>query len=41
MDWVKDVVYNAAGQVTQMKYTQNTGGTSYYTETRSTMYSGR
>jgi hypothetical protein len=34
VDWAKDVVYNAAGQMTQMSYTLNTGGTAYRTETR-------
>ncbi len=34
VDWVKDVLYNQAGQVTEMKYTQNTQGSSYSTETR-------
>jgi len=34
VDWVKDVLYNAAGRITQMKYTQTTNGSSYYTETR-------
>ena len=34
VDWAKDVVYNAAGQITQMKYTRNTSGSLYYTETR-------
>ncbi len=34
VDWAKDVVYNAAGQIAEMKYTQNEQGTAYYTETR-------
>ncbi len=34
VDWVKDVVYNAAGQITSMKYTRDTGGNDYYTESR-------
>ncbi len=34
VEWVKDVLYNQAGQVTEMKYTQNTQGSSYSTETR-------
>jgi YD repeat-containing protein len=34
VDWAKGVVYNAAGQMTQMSYTLNTGGTAYRTETR-------
>ena len=34
VDWVKDLVYNAAGQATSMKFTQNTSGSQYYTETR-------
>ena len=34
VDWAKDVTFNAAGQITQMKYSQDTSGSSYYTETR-------
>jgi hypothetical protein len=34
VDWVKDVVYNAAGQITQMKYSRDTSGSAYNTETR-------
>ena len=34
VDWAKDVVYNAAGQIAQMKYSVDTSGSSYYTETR-------
>jgi RHS repeat-associated protein len=33
LDWVKDVLYNTTGQMTQMKYSQN-GSASWYTETR-------
>lgn len=32
VDWVKDVVYNTAGQLTQMKYTRDTSGNDYYTD---------
>jgi hypothetical protein len=32
LDWVKDVLYNTAGQMTQMKYWNGSG--AYYTETR-------
>jgi RHS repeat-associated protein len=34
VDWAKDVLYNAAGQMTQIKYTTNGTNGSYYTETR-------
>jgi YD repeat-containing protein len=34
VDWVKDVAYNAAGQITTMSYARNPSGSSYYTETR-------
>ena len=34
VDWAKDVIYNAAGQMTQLSTTNTTGGTSYRTETR-------
>ncbi len=34
VDWVKDVLYNQAGQVTEMKYTRDIYGTNYSTETR-------
>jgi hypothetical protein len=34
VDWAKDVLYNFAGQVTQLLYTRNTSGSLYYTETR-------
>jgi hypothetical protein len=34
VDWVKDVAYNAAGQITTMSYARNPNGSSYYTEPR-------
>jgi YD repeat-containing protein len=34
VDWVKDVAYNAAGQITTMSYARDPNGSSYYTETR-------
>ena len=34
VDWVKDVVYGPAGEMTQIKYTTNGTNGSYYTETR-------
>jgi hypothetical protein len=34
VDWAKDVLYNAAGLMTQIKYTTDGTGGSYYTETR-------
>ena len=34
VDWVKDVAYNAAGQITSMSYARDPSGSSYYTETR-------
>jgi RHS repeat-associated protein len=34
VDWVKDVLYNQAGQVTEMKYARDNYGTSHSTETR-------
>ena len=34
VDWVKDVAYNAAGQITAMSYARDPNGSNYYTETR-------
>ena len=34
MDWVKDVAYNAAGQITTMSYVRDPNGSSYFTEPR-------
>jgi len=30
VDWVKDLIYNAAGQATSMKFTRDTAGAQYY-----------